>query len=70
MTTLYDLLKGDGAVRTDQKPRVDLRGRYNKIGLSAVAAAAPYRSAVEDCKADRQARQLAAREWTQRQPRT
>ena len=66
MTTLHDMLKGDHAERADQQPRVDLRGHYNKIGLSAVAAAAPYRSGVEDCKADRQARQLAAREWTQR----
>ncbi len=66
MTSLHDMLKDDQPQRGDQKPRVDLRGRYNKIGLSAVAAAAPYRSAVEDCKADRQARQLATREWTQR----
>lgn len=66
MTTLHDMLKDDGAGRDERKPPVDLRGRYNKIGLSAVAAAAPYRSAVEDCKADRQARQLASREWTQR----
>jgi hypothetical protein len=66
MTTLHDMLKGDGADRGQQQPRVDLRGRYQKIGLSAVAAAAPYRSGVEDCKADRQARQLASREWTQR----
>jgi len=66
MTTLHDMLKEDHLERADQNQRVDLRGRYNKIGLSAVAAAAPYRSAVEDCKAERQARHLAAREWTSR----
>ena len=65
MTSLHDLLKDDHAASKDAPPRVDLRGRYNKIGLSAVAAAAPYRSAAEDCKTDRTTDRSAARQWTQ-----
>jgi len=67
MTTLHDLLKDSQTDRSEQKPRVDLGGRYHKIGLSAVAAAAPYRSAVEDCKTDRKDQRSAARERTPRE---
>ena len=67
MTTLHDLLKNDHASSKEAQPRVDLRGRYNKIGLSAVAAAAPYHSASEDCKTDRKVDRSAARQWTQGQ---
>ena len=42
MTTLHELLKRDDAVEREQKPRVDLRGRYSPIGISAVAAACRY----------------------------
>ena len=42
MTTLYELLKRNEAVDREQKPRVDLRGRYSPIGISAVAAACRY----------------------------
>jgi hypothetical protein len=66
MTSLHDLLKDSQTDRSEQQPRVDLRGRYNKIGLSAVAAAAPYRSATEDCKADHKAKQSAERDRTHR----
>lgn len=67
MTTLHDLLLKDSQTdRGKQQPQVDLRGRYHKIGLSAVAAAAPYRSAVEDCKMDRKDQRSATREQTQR----
>lgn len=67
MTTLHDLLKNDHAGSKEPQPRVELRGRYNKIGLSAVAAAAPYRSATEDCKTDHTTDRSAARQWTQGQ---
>jgi hypothetical protein len=53
MTTLHDMLKGDSkdTRQTDSKQNnVDLRGHYGKIGLSAVAAGAPYRSKADDCK--------------------
>ena len=42
MTTLHELLKRNEAADRDQKPRVDLRGRYSPIGISAVAAACRY----------------------------
>ncbi len=54
MTTLHDLLKDthpENHAERDDK-RVDLRGRYGKIGLSAVAAGAPYRSKADDSKPD------------------
>ena len=66
MTTLHDLLKDSHTDRSEQRPGVDLRGRYHKIGLSAVAAAAPYRSAAEDCKTDRKDYRSATREQTPR----
>ena len=56
MTTLHDMLKedrkeaGKDAGSNKTEPRGDLRGRYGKIGLSAVAAGAPYRSKADDCK--------------------
>jgi hypothetical protein len=53
MTTLHDLLKRDEADdRAPKAPRVDLRGRYNPIGISAVAAACRY-SHEDDARADR-----------------
>lgn len=43
MTTLHELLKRDEtADRERHTPRVDLRGRYSPIGISAVAAACRY----------------------------
>jgi hypothetical protein len=43
MTTLHELLKRDDAEdRAHTPPRVDLRGRYSPIGISAVAAACRY----------------------------
>lgn len=43
MTTLHELLKRDETdERERSKPRVDLRGRYSPIGISAVAAACRY----------------------------
>ena len=43
MTTLHELLKRDESdERERSKPRVDLRGRYSPIGISAVAAACRY----------------------------
>ncbi len=60
----------DGKASREEKqaPRIDLRGRYSKIGLSAVAAAAPYRSAAEDCKAEHAAGHEALRGWARRNP--
>jgi hypothetical protein len=53
MTTLHDLLKRDEADdRAPQAPRVDLRGRYSPIGISAVAAACRYSSG-DDTRTDR-----------------
>lgn len=49
MTTLHDLLKDGTSAQNDSKgPRVDLRGNYSKLGLSAVAAAARYGSAKDE----------------------
>ena len=54
MTTLHDMLKGDGKDTRQNQPQQsqqqadDLRGRYRKIGLSAVAAGAPYGSKAAD----------------------
>lgn len=42
MTTLHELLKRDEAAERQPTPRVDLRGRYSPIGISAVAAACRY----------------------------
>lgn len=67
MTSLYDMLKDGKAGREEnQAPKVDLRGHYSKLGLSAVAAAAPYRSAAEDCKAEHAAEHQALRGWKRR----
>jgi hypothetical protein len=67
MTSLHEMLKTGKAGREEkQAPQVDLRGRYSKLGLSAVAAAAPYRSAAEDCKAEHAAEHQALRGWTRR----
>ncbi len=45
MTTLHDLLTRERAADREQTPRVDLRGRYSPIGISAVAAACRYNHA-------------------------
>lgn len=67
MTTLHDLLKDSGSNRQEkQVQNVDLSGRYSKIGLSAVAAAAPYQSAAEDCKKEHAAARPASHNWTRR----
>ena len=57
MTTLHDMLKDDrnDAGSKEAQPNkaqatADLRSHYGKIGLSAVAAGAPYRSKADDCK--------------------
>lgn len=54
MTTLHELLKRD---ETDERkrstPRVDLRGRYSPIGISAVAAACRYSHETDDRTARR-----------------
>ena len=43
MTTLHELLKRDETNERERPtPRVDLRGRYSPIGISAVAAACRY----------------------------
>ena len=43
MTSLHELLKRDETDERERpKPRVDLRGRYSPIGISAVAAACRY----------------------------
>jgi hypothetical protein len=49
MTTLHELLKRDDAEeRVQTPPRVDLRGRYSPIGISAVAAACRYSHDTDD----------------------
>jgi hypothetical protein len=49
MTTLHELLKRDeNAERERATPRVDLRGRYSPIGISAVAAACRYGHEYDD----------------------
>jgi hypothetical protein len=49
MTTLHELLKRDNAEeRANTQPRVDLRGRYSPIGISAVAAACRYSHDTDD----------------------
>ena len=49
MTTLHELLKDKRAAEREQRdPRVDLRGRYSPIGISAVAAAVRCQRASED----------------------
>ncbi len=49
MTTLHDLLKDKQSAEHKQSaPRVDLRGRYSPIGISAVAAAVRCQHASED----------------------
>ena len=54
MTTLHDLLKGTAPEQPqDKTPRVDLRGNYSKLGLSAVAASARYGSKADDCKTEK-----------------
>jgi hypothetical protein len=53
MTTLHELLKRDSAEqRAHQPPRVDLRGRYSPIGISAVAAACRYSHDSDDQSAE------------------
>jgi hypothetical protein len=58
MTTLHELLKRNEAVDREQTPRVDLRGRYSPIGISAVAAACRYNA---DDEQDRSQRRSASR---------
>ena len=49
MTTLHELLKRDESDKRERsKPRVDLRGRYSPIGISAVAAACRYAHETDD----------------------
>ncbi len=49
MTTLHDLLKDKKSAEREQSPpRVDLRGRYSPIGISAVAAAVRCQRTSED----------------------
>lgn len=49
MTTLHELLKRDQPDEHERsKPRVDLRGRYSPIGISAVAAACRYTHETND----------------------
>ena len=49
MITLHELLKRDDAnERERQSPRIDLRGRYSPIGISAVAAACRYGHEYDD----------------------
>jgi hypothetical protein len=49
MTTLHELLKDKrSAEREPRDARVDLRGRYSPIGISAVAAAVRCQRTSED----------------------
>ena len=49
MTTLHDLLKDKRSTEREQRdPRVDLRGRYSPIGISAVVAAVRCQRTSED----------------------